>query len=72
MEKLVICIEIRNWQKAEQFAATIKNLLSRGEEDWKKQVLRMEMAIRREDYDKAIVLYEKFEESMKTLFEQSA
>ncbi len=62
MEKLILCIEIGNWMKAEQFAATVKQLLADGEDAWKKQALRMEMAIRKENYEKSVVMYDALKE----------
>ena len=68
MEKMVLCIEIGNWEKAEQFATVVKKLLTNGEDDWKKQALRLEMAVRREDYDKAIAMHEKLQDALESLF----
>ena len=62
MEKLILCIEIGNWQKAEQFAAMVKQLISSGEQECKKQALRMEMAVRKENYDKSVAAYEQLKE----------
>lgn len=69
MEKMVLCIEIGNWEKAEQFATVVKKLLSNGEEDWKKIALRLEMAVRREDYDKAMTMFGKLQETLESLLE---
>ncbi len=62
MEKLILCIEIGNWMKAEQFAATVKQLLVEGEDAWKKQALRMEMAVRKENYEKSVAMYDTLKE----------
>ncbi|MBQ4059285.1 MAG: hypothetical protein IJD40_10180 [Lachnospiraceae bacterium] len=62
MEKLILCIEIGNWEKAEQFAAMVKQLISSGEQEWKKQALRLEMAVRKENYDKSVAMYEQLKE----------
>ncbi len=58
MEKLILCIEIGNWMKAEQFAAMVKQLVANGEDSWRKQALRMEMAVRKENYEKSVAMYE--------------
>lgn len=68
MEKLILCIEIGNWQKAEQFAAMVKQLLSNGEQEWRKQALRLEMAVRKEDYDKSVDMYERLKELIEESF----
>lgn len=58
MGKLILCIEIGNWEKAEQFATMVKQLINNGEPEWRKQALRLEMAVRKEDYDKSVDMYE--------------
>lgn len=68
MEKLILCIEIGNWQKAEQFATMVKQLLSNGEQEWRKQALRLEMAVRKEDYDKSVDKYERLKELIEESF----
>lgn len=62
MEKLILCIEIGNWMKAEQFATMVKQLVSNGEDDWRKQALRLEMAVRKENYEKSVAMYETLKE----------
>jgi len=62
MEKLIICISVGNWMKAEQFAALVKQLVSNGEDAWRKQALRLEMAVRKENYDKSVTMYEALKE----------
>ncbi len=71
MEKMVLCIEIGNWEKAEQFATVVKKLLSNGEDEWKRMALRLEMAVRREDYDKSLAMYDKLQAVLESLFENS-
>lgn len=62
MEKLILCIELGNWMKAEQFAAMVKQLVTNGEDDWRKQALRLEMAVRKENYEKSVTMYESLKE----------
>lgn len=69
MEKLIICIEMHNWVKAEQFATMVKKLLDQGNARWKKMAFRLEMAVRREDYDKCAALYEELRDSISDLIE---
>lgn len=59
MDKLVLSIELNAWDKAEMLAATIKSLIDSDNDDIKKQVLRMEMAIRKCNYEKSMDMYEK-------------
>lgn len=62
MDKLVLSIELGAWDKAEILASTIKALVVQGDADIKKQVLRMEMAIRKGNYDKSMEMYQKVRE----------
>lgn len=64
MEKLIICIEIGNWMKAEQFAAMVKQLVASGEDMWRKQALRLEMAVRKENYEKSVAMYDALKEAV--------
>lgn len=60
MDKLVLSIEMGAWDKAELLASTLKALLeSAGDEELKRLVLRMEMAIRKSNYDKSMEMYGK-------------
>lgn len=52
-EKLNISMDMDNWQKAESFVTTLKQLMSGGSRDLQRAVFRMEMAIRKSDCDKA-------------------
>ena len=58
MEKLVLSIEMGLWEKAEMLAGTLKVLLENT--DMKRNILRLEMAIRKADYEKSMGAYEKF------------
>ena len=59
MDKLVLSIELGAWDKAEMLASTVKTLLEQGDDDLKRQVLRLEMAIRKSNHDKSIDMFEK-------------
>lgn len=62
LNKLVLSIELEAWDKAEVLASTIKALVEQGGSDIKKQVLRMEMAIRKCNYEKSMDMYQKVRE----------
>lgn len=59
MEKLIICIEMENWEKAENFSGIVKKLVERNKE-LKRKAFRMEMTIRKEDYTASVTLYNEF------------
>lgn len=57
MEKLIICLELEAWDRAESFASNLKSLLQ-DREDLKKLVFRLEMCLRKEDYEKSMQRYQ--------------
>lgn len=59
MDKIVLSIELGTWDKAESLASTVKALVDKGDDELKKQVLRMEMAIRKANHDKSMEMYDK-------------
>ncbi len=58
MDKLVLSIELGAWDKAEMLASTIKELAKNGDDEMKRKILRMEMVIRKSDYEKSMDRYE--------------
>jgi len=62
MEKLNLCIEMNNWEKAEQFAKTVKILVGNDIEDLKRTVFRLELAIRKENLERSKELYNTLEQ----------
>ncbi len=64
LEKLVLSIELGSWDKAETLAETIKSLASSPDGSMKRLILRMEMAIRKENYEKSLAAYEKFRSAL--------
>lgn len=59
MEKLVLSIELGAWEKAEALGETLKSLIENSDSDLKKLMLRMGMAIRKENYEKSLEMYEQ-------------
>ncbi len=68
LEKLIICIEMENWEKAEQFAGQIKNLITEEERDLKRAVFRLELIIRKEQSENAVKQYEVVKGALKEYF----
>lgn len=58
LSKLILCVELENWEKAEMFMDTIKQLTEGAPREVSRLVLRLKMAIQKENYDKVIVEYE--------------
>ncbi|MFG6383836.1 MAG: PAS domain-containing protein [Lachnospiraceae bacterium] len=67
MEKLIICMEVGAWDKAETFAHNIKALVEQAPQDVKKAAFRLEMNVRKEKYDKSMEQYN----NLKALFEEN-
>jgi len=59
LEKLILCIEMESWEKAEMFADSLKQVLVGYPGELRRFILRMEMSVRKEDHDKAIDACEK-------------
>ena len=62
MSKLILCIEMENWEKAEMFMETVRQLAEEAPAEVKRGVLRLKMAIQKENYEKAAAEYEKLEQ----------
>ena len=67
MDKLAMSIELGAWDKAELLASTVKTLVQGSDDDMRRQVLRMETAIRKSDYEKSM---EKFDAVKQALAER--
>lgn len=68
MDKLIICIEMENWEKAEIFAETVKKLVETNKE-LKRKAFRVEMTVRKSDGEMAAKQYKELEDALKeTLF----
>lgn len=65
MEKLVLSIELSAWEKAETLAETLKTLIENSDSDLKKLLLRLGMAIRKENYEKSMEMYEQVKNALK-------
>ena len=53
MSKLILCLEMENWEKAENFSNSIKQLTIQAPKDIKVAALRMKMAVQKADYDRS-------------------
>ncbi len=62
MDKLVLSIELGAWEKAETLLDTLKTLMENVDGDLKKVLLRMGMAVRKENYEKSMEAYEKLKQ----------
>ncbi len=58
MSKLILSVEMENWEKAEMFAETVKQLVEEAPREVKSAALRMKMAVQKGDYEKAQAAFE--------------
>lgn len=64
MEKLDLCMEMDNWEKAENFAGQIKKLINKEDKEIYQQAFRLEMAVRKEDMEKAGGCFDKLKDML--------
>ena len=65
MTKLILSLDMENWEKAEMFMESIKQLTESAPQEIKSAVLRLKMAVQKGDYDKAAAAFEKLEKELK-------
>ncbi len=58
MSKLILSLEMENWEKAEMFTETVKQLLEEAPREIKSAALRLKMSVQKGDYEKATAAYE--------------
>lgn len=58
LSKMILCVEMENWEKAEMFAETVKQLVEEAPREVKSAALRMKMAVQKGDYEKSTAAYE--------------
>ena len=62
MSKLILSVEMENWEKAEMFAETVKQLVEEAPREVKSAALRMKMAVQKGDYEKSTAAFEILQE----------
>lgn len=62
MEKLTICIEMGNWEKAEEIAFAMKALIPKEHIEESKIALRLLLAVRKENRDTSLEIIKMFQE----------
>ena len=61
MSKLILSIEMDNWEKAEMYTETVRQLTEQAPKEIKTAALRLKMAVQKENYEKAADAYEKLQ-----------
>lgn len=57
LSKLILCVEMENWEKAEMFMETVRQLTEEAPWEIKRVALRLKMAIQKENYDKTAAAF---------------
>lgn len=65
MTKLILSLDMENWEKAEMFMESIKQLTESAPQNIKTAVLRLKMAVQKGSYEKAVAAYETLEKELK-------
>ena len=67
LSKLKLSVEMENWEKAEMFCETIRQLTEEAPREVKSAMLRLKMAVQKADYDKTMAADELLEEALGNL-----
>ena len=59
LSKLILCVEMENWEKAEMFMETVRQLSQGAPREISRVILKMKMAVQKESYDKVSAGYEE-------------
>lgn len=62
MSKLILCIEMENWEKAEMFMNTVRQLTEQAPKEVKTAVLRLKMSVQKANKEKATDAFSTFED----------
>jgi hypothetical protein len=65
LSKLILCIEMDNWEKAEMFITAIKQLTDTAPQEIRTAVLRLKMSVQKADYAKTTEAYDALVELLK-------
>ena len=65
LNKLILSVEMDNWVKAEEFAAMVRELTMDAPQEVKSGVLRLKMAVQKQNYDTVNTYYQALKEILK-------
>lgn len=72
LSKLILCVEMGNWEKAENFMENIKELTQEAPREIKSAALRLKMAVQKSDHDKSVVAYDTLQEMIRKMQDSKA
>ena len=64
LSKLILCVEMENWEKAEMFMETIRQLTEGAPREVSRGILRLKMAVQKANYEKAAAQYQELESAL--------
>lgn len=64
MEKIVICIEMENWSKAEELVCTLRKMIPQEQVEISKKVFRLLLDVRKENHENSLELLQELKERM--------
>lgn len=66
MSKLILSVEMENWEKSEMFLEALKQLTAEAPREVKTATLKLKMAVQKADYEKTIEAYETLNQLIET------
>ena len=64
LSKLILSVEMENWEKAEMFASNIKELVQGQSEELDRSIFRIILTVRKPNYEKSVELYDNIKEKL--------
>ena len=71
MSKLILCVEMENWEKAETFMQIIRELTQDAPAEVRQMALRLKLAVQKENYEKTIASYDNFKSELEAMEEEA-
>ena len=71
LSKLILSVEMENWEKAEMFCETIRQLTEEAPKEVKSAMLRLKMAVQKADYEKVMAANSMLQEALDHLTENT-
>ena len=68
LSKLILSIEMENWEKAESFAETIKQLAEEAPREVKSAALRLKMSVQKGDYEKSMAAVDLMQQLVEEVY----
>ena len=64
LSKLILSVEMDNWEKAEMLTESIRQLTEAAPREIKSAVLRLKMSVQKADYEKTVAAYDKLQNAI--------